>query len=308
MARQPENRDWQRHVIEQMLPRMEANTGPAATRFEPGPITEAAAPTPLAGAPHTSPAFDPIERLPDEERKDLLRKIRQHADDARALAVPFEDVRAASMDRIEKENAHRRLTSHAQDGGFNLPETDSRVIAAQQALTKAIEDQRRLQERSKRRAAALQAALQAQSACEDCLRHVPANCKLEAVEIEPPKLNKGEAGLLDAIENRRHRVREIKASIHAIESAPYPSSYAKKLLREAIETLAQRGTPDVSTLIEHWRSRQHNLADTARAGRGPRRGAVAGFPRSGRCRRAVLIFSEADRDFHLGWACRRRAG
>jgi hypothetical protein len=66
--------------------------------FTPAPLNQ----QPLSfGAPHVAPPFDVIELLP-EERKDLLRKLRQRADDARALAVPFEDVRAASMERVEK--------------------------------------------------------------------------------------------------------------------------------------------------------------------------------------------------------------
>ena len=52
----------------------------------------------------------------------------------------------------------------------------------------------------------------------------PSGTLLEAVEIEPPKLLKGEDVLLDAIENRRRRARELKADLHRIRSAPMPSS------------------------------------------------------------------------------------
>ena len=245
MAKQP-GKDWRQQVID-MLPTTEATTTAGTAGFTPGPAN----PQSLSFAgPHTAPQFDVIELLP-EERKDLLRKIRQHADDTCALAVPFEEVRAASMDRVEKENALRRLTSHQQDGGFNLPETDSRVIAAQQALTKATEDLRRLQERAETRAAAQQAALRVLAAAETWLREgVAGNCRIEPIETEPPKLNKGET-VTDAIERLRRRVRELKADLHRIQSAPFPSKHAKARLREAIETLAQRGTPDVSMLIEH---------------------------------------------------------
>jgi hypothetical protein len=65
-----------------------------------------------------------------------------------------------------------------------------------------------------------------------------------------PKLAKGEASLLDAAENRRRRVREIKASIHAIQSAPFPSKHVKAQMRAAVEALAQQG-PDVSMMVEH---------------------------------------------------------
>jgi hypothetical protein len=90
----------------------------------------------------------------------------------------------------------------------------------------------------------------------------PGNTTLEAaVEIEPPKPNKGENGLLDQIEVRRRRVRELRADLHRIESAPFPASYVKQRMREQIEALAMQGTPSVSLLIEHdgeivWPMRQ----------------------------------------------------
>jgi hypothetical protein len=68
----------------------------------------------------------------------------------------------------------------------------------------------------------------------------PGGTTLEAVEIEPPKLLKGES-LLDAISRLRHRGRELQADLHRIRSAPFPSSHAKARMREQVEILAQRG-------------------------------------------------------------------
>jgi hypothetical protein len=241
MAHEQPEAGWRKFVAE-------ANTA-TTTGFTPAPVSEITTPSPLPGAPHISPSFDVVELLP-QDRKDLLRKIRQHADDACALAIPYEDVRAASMERVEKENALRRLTDHRGAGGFNLPETDRRVILAQQALTKAIEDQRRLQERSEARAAAQQAALRVKAGCEDFLSYgLPGGTVLEAVEIEPPALLKNEA-VLDAAERLRRRGRELRADIARLSAAPFPSSYAKQRMREQIETLAQRGEPSVSRLVE----------------------------------------------------------
>ena len=64
------------------------------------------------------------------------------------------------------------------------------------------------------------------------------------------KLAKGEAGLLDAIENRRRRVRELKADQHRIRSAPFPSGHAKQRMRAQIDALAMQGAPSVSRLVE----------------------------------------------------------
>jgi hypothetical protein len=79
----------------------------------------------------------------------------------------------------------------------------------------------------------------------------PSGTTLEAVEVDVPKPVKGESGLFDQIENRRRRVRELKAAKHTIESAPFPSSFAKQRMREMVEQLAQRGAPSASSLIEH---------------------------------------------------------
>ena len=240
MTEQPEA-GWRKFVME-----ASATGGlPAA------PTSVVTAPTPFSAGFPSPPSFDPIERLP-EERKNLFRKVCQHADDACALAVPFEDVRLASMYRVEKENELRRLTSHPQDDGFNLPETDRRVILAQQALTKATDDLRRVQARQDERAAAQQAALRVKANCEQFLRYeLPGDCRLEAIEVEPPKLLKGEASLLDAVENRRRRCRELKADLHRVASAPFPSSHAKAKMRAQIEALAMQGAPSVALLIEH---------------------------------------------------------
>lgn len=89
---------------------------------------------------------------------------------------------------------------------------------------------------------------------------------------DPPKLAKGEASIIDANENRRRRVRELKADLHRLESAPYPSADAKRRLREQIAALAQRGA-QVSLLIEHaegeivWatRSLQSQVLNSERA-------------------------------------------
>jgi hypothetical protein len=52
----------------------------------------------------------------------------------------------------------------------------------------------------------------------------PHGTMLEDYDGPEPKLLKGEAGLLDAIENRRRRVRELRADLHRIANAPFSSA------------------------------------------------------------------------------------
>ena len=67
---------------------------------------------------------------------------------------------------------------------------------------------------------------------------------------ETPKLPK-DTDVLTFVELQRRRVRELRADLHRIESSPFPSAYCKQRLRDQITTLAERGRPSVSRLVEH---------------------------------------------------------
>jgi hypothetical protein len=224
-------------------------TGPISS-LTPAPIIGVTAPTSFS-LPPGPPQHDVIEWLP-EERKDLFRKLRQRATDAHRLIPEFEQIREASMAKIDAANSLKRLTDHPQDFGRGLSETDPLAVAAQKHLDKMTADYKRLTGLQEVRTAAWQAASQALAACEAWLRDGrPHGTVLEDFDGPEPMLAKGESGLLDAVENRRRRGRELKADLHRIRSAPFPSSYCKAQMRAEIEALAMRGAPDVTNLIEH---------------------------------------------------------
>jgi hypothetical protein len=248
MTKQPDQ-GWREHVLNNVLPRMEANTGPA-TGFTPAPTVTVPAQAPFSAGFPSPPSFDPLDALPPGAAE-RLRLLRQRSADAHAVIPEFEQIREASLARIEAENAVKRLTNHPQDFGFNLPETDARVVTAQKHLDKATDDFKRQTELQQVRTAAWQQASGALAGCEDWLRFgKPGNAVLEEVATEPPKMTKGET-VLDAVERLRRRGRELRADLHRIASAPFPSSYSKQRLRQMVEQFAARGTPDVSALIEH---------------------------------------------------------
>jgi hypothetical protein len=119
-------------------------------------------------------------------------------------------------------------------------------------LEKATADFKRLQELQMVRTAAWHAASGALANTETWLKSGrPGGTALEDFVGPEPKLAKGENGLLDAIENRRRRVRELRADLHRIASAPYPSKHVKTQMRAQIEQLAMVGAPDVSMMVEH---------------------------------------------------------
>ncbi len=212
--------------------------------LEPGPINPQ--PVSFSGAP-VRPTFDVIAALPPAAAE-RLRMLRQRSLDLRAVIPPFEDVREASMARVEAERAVSRLTDHPQNDGFNLPLDNRSVVEATKHLEKMTADFERLKQLQATRSGAWQAASQALSACETWLRTGrPSGVVLQ--DFDPvPKLAKGE-GVADAIERLRRRGRELKADLHRVRSAPYPSAHALKRLVEIVTRLARE--PDVSLLLEH---------------------------------------------------------
>jgi hypothetical protein len=231
--------------------KMQANS---ATAFTPAPMVAVPAPTQFSGPLSLQPQFDPLEILP-EGAAAKLRALRQRSADQHLLIPPFEQVRQASMDKITAQNELTRLVSAAADGGFNLPPTDARVVVAEKQREKMTADFTRLQELRETRTAQWLAASAVLANAETWLKSGrPGGTTLEDAKKEvEPKLAKNESGLLDAIENRRRRVRELKADLHRIASAPFPSNHCKAQMRAQIEALVQRGAPDVSLLIEHDR-------------------------------------------------------
>jgi hypothetical protein len=192
-----------------------------------------------------------IEILPSQAAE-RLRALRQRAKDAHAIVPEFESIREASAAKTNAASGLKRLLAPASEGGFRLAAGDQRVIAATKVLEKAEDEFRRVQERQAARSAAWQTSSAALANVQNWLRDGrPSGTTLEAVEVDVPKPVKGESGLFDQIENRRRRVRELKAAQHTIESAPFPSSFAKQRMREMVEQLAQRGAPSASSLIEH---------------------------------------------------------
>ncbi len=73
---------------------------------------------------------------------------------------------------------------------------------------------------------------------------------VELVEHQPaPEIRKGEI-VLDAIGRVRGRLKDLRAKIARIEAAPITSNAAKKLMRDEMAHLIERGRPDLFDLVE----------------------------------------------------------
>ena len=209
--------------------------------FEPGPAN----PQPLSIATgFQQPHFDVIELLP-ENRKEFLRLMRDRRSEKYAANIPFETIRAGSERVTAAASEVKRLT----DSRLHVKPDDRQVIAAQRALAEAKDDLERTKARSEKLAAAAHAVGASLTNVESWLRHGrPPGTVLEAVEVEPPKLLKGES-LLDGAARFERRSRELRADIHRVRSAPYPSGHVKRKIREQVAQLEPRG-PDVTLMIE----------------------------------------------------------
>jgi hypothetical protein len=227
------------------------SAGVPATSLPVAPTTTGLAPSTLSTGPQLAPSVDVIDLLPPVVA-DRVRTLRLRSADAHRIVPEFESVREASMAKVAAANALKRLTDHPQDGGHGMKPDARPVIEAQKLVDKTITDFNRLQELQQVRVAAWQTASGALANVEAWLRSGrPGNTTLEVVEIEQPKPGKGESGLLDQIETRRRRVRELRADLHRIASAPYPSAHARAKVRAEIEALAQAGAPVVTNIVEH---------------------------------------------------------
>jgi hypothetical protein len=223
----------------------------AKAGLTPAPTIRIAAPQePIDLGPPLAPPFDPLGILP-AGAAEKLRALRLRASEAHALIVPFSEQQDLSTERLQAEQRLKRLLDAAHDDGFNLKDDDARVVTQKKLVAKLTDDVKRLSERSESRSQAWRSASGALVAVEDWLRHGrPRGVTLQDHEAEPVKLAKGEA-LLDAIEARRRKVREVRVDLAKITAAPMPSTYCKKKMREMVEVLAQRGAVDVSPLVKH---------------------------------------------------------
>ena len=177
---------------------------------------------------------DAVAWLP-EAAADKLRALRQHVADLNKLIPASSDRLAAANAKVEAEQRLARLRGHQSQrgGGFNLLDSDPRVVAARELLDKLTADHARISDLYEIRAAGYASASQTLGAVQMWLRDRPPGV-LEDHETPEPKLNKGES-LTDAIERIRRRVRELKADLHRIQSAPFPASHCKQRVREMIE-------------------------------------------------------------------------
>jgi hypothetical protein len=181
-----------------------------------------------------------------------LQALRDRASERHAVTIPFSEIQDASVARQQAEARLKRLLAPPSDDGFNLPADDPRAVSARRLVDKTTADLRRLNERNASRTAAWHAVSQALSACEEWIKNgIPGNVTLEDYDGPEPSLSKSENGPLDAIENRRVKVKSLHADLSRIRSAPFPSIHAKQQMRSQVAALVQRGAASAADIVKN---------------------------------------------------------
>lgn len=240
---------WTEWVLKSLPIQMEASMAePAAAGLEPGPRD----PEPFSVPMSLVPSYDVIERLPPGAA-DRLRALRQRFNDLNVLIPKHDVMHEASTARIMAEQRLRRLIDHPHDNGFGLKPDDGRVVEQKKLVARLNDELKRLTELSETRSQVWTASSHVLTAVESWLKNgKPPGVVLQDYDGPEPKLLKNE-GLLDAILRLQRRGRELKADLHRIRSAPYPSAHARAAIRQEVEALATQGAPSVSDVVEHDR-------------------------------------------------------
>ena len=215
---------------------------------DPAPTPTPIAPRALFGA---SPA-DLAALLPPGARR-RLEALRERADDMHRRVPHGAELIEATQERQRAQQRLDRLVGHPSQGGFGLGPSDAQVIAQRRQVQELTETATAISNRYETRGAAWQVVAATLREVEAWLRDGrPGGTAMLDDEREPPKLKNGE-DVLAAVERLRRRVRELKADLHRLESAPHPSAFCKAQMRTQVEALAMQGAPSVAALVEHGR-------------------------------------------------------
>ncbi|MHC6150544.1 hypothetical protein ACVSQB_01985 [Bradyrhizobium elkanii] len=130
-----------------------------------------------------------------------------------------------------------------------LTETDPKIITLDRDIAACIEAAARLQPRAEQYFATVASIDVLVRKLEDYFNQVKLVEVPMAKSVAPPKLSKNET-LMDAIEARRRRVRELAANNEAYRAAPQPSSVVLQAEIDRINAAAELGAPNAIDAIE----------------------------------------------------------
>lgn len=200
---------------------------------------------------HTTMAETDLAELLPGAAASTFRALRQKLADLRAMRMATaEEIDFHRTSKIAAEGRVQRLKLARGAGGPDLTDDDLQVKEAQSTVERHAAEMKRMTELTAARDAIAMNLSRLFNRCEDFIRHRPRGTRI--VEVPQPEIatvlkrNETPATALDRL---RLRLRELAADLHRVNSAPYPSAYAKTRVRQMVEMRAQ--APDLSGLIEH---------------------------------------------------------
>ncbi|WP_036282570.1 hypothetical protein [Methylocystis sp. ATCC 49242] len=199
----------------------------------------------------SNPTFvaDPIDRLPPPAA-DKLRSIRREASDAHAVLRPLQDELTELREKRQRSEVWIGSYINGRHDGRAHREDDPAIVREREKIAKLTAEIDRLQAAYDERAAKWRHLAAVRETLESYIKRLS-----DPVEAAPPvaaTLGKGETHQ-QAVARVRKQLEKLREDAQAIEDAPYHSSHAKKLAREKIEALAERGRPNVLVSIEAGR-------------------------------------------------------
>ena len=179
-----------------------------------------------------------------------ISEIHQTASDEFAIARQrSDDVQDARAALREAETNIQLLTNPT--GKYRIAAPDNPQLGAARAVAararaKSADLNLRMQEREPIRAAVITLSRRVS----EWEQSLPRDFVVKLYTGPEPQLRKGES-IVDAIEHRQRRLRELLSDLAKIRVAPITTAMAKKRAIEQMEGLAESGRPDVMRLIDH---------------------------------------------------------
>ncbi|WP_156438133.1 hypothetical protein [Bradyrhizobium valentinum] len=176
-----------------------------------------------------------------------FRLLRDGVADADAIGHGYASRLVDLTEQVQR--ARQRLAQ--VKGQFGVSETHPEYVAQVAIIANAEEELARLNVRIAAHQAIAGPRRELLGRIEGWLRSTAAGHDIVDIElVDPPKLLKAETPAT-AVDRLRRRLRELDADAHRINSAPFPSSFAKSVAENYINQLADAATPHVSSLVEH---------------------------------------------------------
>ncbi|SDG35316.1 hypothetical protein SAMN05216338_10014 [Bradyrhizobium sp. Rc2d] len=190
---------------------------------------------------------DPLDLLPPAARETVEDLRRRREEFTLLYRVDFENEQALRAEIFKHEARIAELQKPRGEGGFNLGSDAPQVVAEQEKMDQARGNLNRLLAVKEARSAEGKHLGELLRNIEQAIAVRPAGTVAKMVDGEIPAF-KGD--VLNAVENRRRRLRELESDLNRVRCAPHPSAVRKAAMIAQVEALAEQGRPDAASSIE----------------------------------------------------------